>query len=590
MSKLAEVAQLSQVTFSPAGACPTSISPTSAYFLAQGSEANLDITAQAGCNWTAASNVAWMDITSATSGAGSATVSYIVRDNFTGVPRQGTLTVAGQTFTVTQDGGTIDDCTITLTSVSQSFAARGATASVNVIAEERCSWQATSNVNWVTITSNCCGIGNGTVSYSVAANPATSGRAAVIHVGNRTFAVKQKAHSPPAVNAGVDQTIALPNTASLSGTVNDDGAGGAVTISWSKVTGPDTVIFGSASNQASTAIFNKAGSYTLRLTATDATGLTSSDDVVVTVNPDPVAPPPDPASVAPPINNSVVTTIGSATSFLYSGPNPIQTGVAGGTIKMERAAILRGHVIDKNGAPVQKVKITVLNHPELGQTLSRADGMFDIAVNGGGLMTLSYEKLGFLPLQRKEDVPWQDFVMLPDVVMMGYDAQVTLVDLSANIPMQVAQGSAMTDGDGTRRSTLLFAQGTVATMKFPNGSMQGLTQLHVRATEYTVGASGPAAMPGELPSTSAYTYAVEYSVDEAVATGATSVLFSQPVINYLDNFLNFPIGINVPVGSYDRAGGIWMPDANGRVVAILSISAGQAILDINGNGQPATDQ
>ena len=88
-------------------------------------------------------------------------------------------------------------------------------------------------------------------------------------------------------------------------------------------------------------------------------------------------------------------------------PNPIQTGVAAGTIKMERAAILRGHVIDKNGSPLAKVKITVLNHPELGQTLSRADGLFDIAVNGGGLMTLTYEKLGLMPVQRKEDVPWQ---------------------------------------------------------------------------------------------------------------------------------------------------------------------------------------
>ena len=40
-------------------------------------------------------------------------------------------------------------------------------------------------------------------------------------------------------------------------------------------------------------------------------------------------------------------------------------------------------------------------------------------------------------------------------------------------------------------------------------------RLNIRATEFTIGANGPAAMPGELPPTSAYTYAVEYSVDEA---------------------------------------------------------------------------
>ena len=52
-------------------------------------------------------------------------------------------------------------------------------------------------------------------------------------------------------------------------------------------------------------------------------------------------------------------------------------------------------------------------------------------------------------------------------------------------------------------------------------------QLNVRATEFTIGDSGPAAMPGELPPTSAYTYAVEYSVDEADEAGATDVALRQ---------------------------------------------------------------
>src|SRR5208283_5910962 len=34
--------------------------------------------------------------------------------------------------------------------------------------------------------------------------------------------------------------------------------------------------------------------------------------------------------------------------------------------------------------PLPGVTITVINHPEFGQTLSRADGMFDLVVNGGG--------------------------------------------------------------------------------------------------------------------------------------------------------------------------------------------------------------
>ena len=47
-------------------------------------------------------------------------------------------------------------------------------------------------------------------------------------------------------------------------------------------------------------------------------------------------------------------------------------------------------------------------------------------------------------------------------------------------------------------------------------------------------------MPGELPPTSGYTYAVELSVDEAVEAGATEVRFDEPVITYVENFLDFP--------------------------------------------------
>jgi hypothetical protein len=79
--------------------------------------------------------------------------------------------------------------------------------------------------------------------------------------------------------------------------------------------------------------------------------------------------------------------------------------------------------------------------------------------------------------------------------------------------------------------------------------MVPITDLSVRATEYTVGENGPAAMPGELPLNSAYTYAVELSIDEAMMAGAEVVEFSQPIPYYVDNFLGFPSGIEVPSGA-----------------------------------------
>jgi len=298
--------------------------------------------------------------------------------------------------------------------------------------------------------------------------------------------------------------------------------------------------------------------------------------------------PPNPSTVAPPVDQSVVTTTSTATAFLYTGANPIQTGVAPGTIEFRRAAVLRGKVLDKHDAPLSGVTISILNHPEFGQTLSRTDGMFDLAVNGGGLLTINYQKTGLLPAQRQVDVPWQDYVMVLDVMLIPVDPQVTAIDLTSNVPVQVAQGSRMSDADGSRQATLLFPQGTQAQLVMPDGSTQPLSTLSVRATEYTVGPDGPKMMPAELPPTSGYTYAVELSVDEALAAGATEVRFDRPVSFYVDNFLSFPVGMAVPVGYYDRTRGQWIPSDNGRIIKILSETGGQADLDVTGDGAADT--
>ncbi|PYS41722.1 MAG: hypothetical protein DMF71_10775, partial [Acidobacteria bacterium] len=95
----------------------------------------------------------------------------------------------------------------------------------------------------------------------------------------------------PSVSAGADQEITLPAVASLSGTAVDDGlpSGSTLNITWSKVSGPGTVTFGAANNTSTTASFSVAGTYVLRLTASDSQ-LSSSDDIVVTVIPENHAP------------------------------------------------------------------------------------------------------------------------------------------------------------------------------------------------------------------------------------------------------------------------------------------------------------
>ena len=93
-------------------------------------------------------------------------------------------------------------------------------------------------------------------------------------------------NQPPVVDAGPDQVITLPAIANLSGTASDDGlpAPPSLTITWTKVSGPGTVTFGTPNALATTASFGLAGAYVLRLSANDGE-LTSSDDVIVNVNP-----------------------------------------------------------------------------------------------------------------------------------------------------------------------------------------------------------------------------------------------------------------------------------------------------------------
>lgn len=96
------------------------------------------------------------------------------------------------------------------------------------------------------------------------------------------------ANAAPIVNAGPNQTITLPNTAQLNGTVADDGfpAGATVNTFWGQLSGPGVVTFNEINNPVTRAMFPTAGTYVLRLTAND-THRIGTDDIQVIVNASP---------------------------------------------------------------------------------------------------------------------------------------------------------------------------------------------------------------------------------------------------------------------------------------------------------------
>jgi len=132
----------------------------------------------------------WIIVESEPSGIGTATVAFEIKENLSETPRLGTVTIGGQTFTVSQDGVGIQ-CSFAAPS-NQSFKTSSArTGMVNVTTGETCGWLATSNASWITITSGDSGIGAGTVSYSVASNPGPT-RTGTITIAGKLFVVKQR--------------------------------------------------------------------------------------------------------------------------------------------------------------------------------------------------------------------------------------------------------------------------------------------------------------------------------------------------------------------------------------------------------------
>lgn len=321
------------------------------------------------------------------------------------------------------------------------------------------------------------------------------------------------------------------------------------------------------------------GLNTFIVVATDTAGNSSSVTWTATYS----TLPPDPVTVAPPLDTTIVTNPYDETKFLYAGPDSIQKGVASGTIVATRVAVIRGKVLANCGTPLSGVKITIVSHPEFGYTSTRTDGMFDMAVNGGGLLTLSYSKAGFIPAQRQVNTPWMDFVFADSVHLIAADSIATTI--TGNIDsVQAAQTSIVSDVDGTRHSTIIFSRFTNATMTFSNGTSQPLPSFLLRGTEYGTGAECVRSLPGTLPPASALGYGIDLAADEAINQHAKSVTFDKPFAIYTSNFLAFTIGSKVPAAYFDSTKGIWIPVNNGRVVKIVSITGGMANLDVTGSG------
>ena len=152
------------------------------------------VTAGVSCAWSATvapASTNWLHTPS--SGTGNGTVNFTVDANTANCTnRTGTITVGGQTFSVTQASGS---GSYSLAFASTNVVASAGGGSVGITAGVGCAWTATSSsTNWLHTPSS--GTGNGTVNFTVDANTANcTNRTGIITVGGQTFSVIQASGS-----------------------------------------------------------------------------------------------------------------------------------------------------------------------------------------------------------------------------------------------------------------------------------------------------------------------------------------------------------------------------------------------------------
>ncbi|KAK8385757.1 hypothetical protein O3P69_016491 [Scylla paramamosain] len=82
-----------------------------------------------------------------------------------------------------------------------------------------------------------------------------------------------------------------------------------------------------------------------------------------------------------------------------------------------RVAVIRGRVVTPQGQGIAGVRASVDKESRFGLTATRKGGWFDVMVNGGGAVTLQFQRIPFEPLTVTVPVPWNQIVVVDPIVI-----------------------------------------------------------------------------------------------------------------------------------------------------------------------------
>jgi len=159
------------------------VASTPAVQAGTGGSLSITVTTATGCNWTASSDLPWASISSGSSGSGNGTVSLTIGSNVAGQARTGSIVIAGQIVSLTQNGA---GCTYAFNAARQAFGPAGGPGGVMLtVMPSSCSWSISSAASWITLTSPANGTGTANVTYSRADNPFAARTSALIASGGQ---------------------------------------------------------------------------------------------------------------------------------------------------------------------------------------------------------------------------------------------------------------------------------------------------------------------------------------------------------------------------------------------------------------------
>uniref|UniRef100_A0A671NMG3 Teneurin-2 n=1 Tax=Sinocyclocheilus anshuiensis TaxID=1608454 RepID=A0A671NMG3_9TELE len=113
--------------------------------------------------------------------------------------------------------------------------------------------------------------------------------------------------------------------------------------------------------------------------------------------------------------------VGKDSTHIIPGINPFNASLA---------SLIRGQVLTSDGTPLVGVNVTFVKYPHYGHTMTRQDGTFDLVANGGGSLTLRFERSPFLSQERTVWLPWNRFYTMDTVVLQTKEKTTARCDLS----------------------------------------------------------------------------------------------------------------------------------------------------------------